>query len=65
MTTLNTTDDLLRAARENREFREAFRREILTEDLIDSLREIRECEGYDGSIIMISSLLKGGLNIGR
>ena len=35
MTTLNTTDDLLRAARENQEFREAFRREILTDDLIN------------------------------
>ena len=35
MTNLNTTDDLLRAARENQEFREAFRREILTDDLID------------------------------
>ena len=34
MTTLNTTEDLLRAARENPEFREAFRREILTEDLV-------------------------------
>ena len=34
MTTLNTTDDLSRAARENREIREAFRREILTEELI-------------------------------
>jgi len=35
MTTLNTTDDLLRAARANREFREAFRREILTDDLVN------------------------------
>lgn len=35
MTTLQTTDDLLRAARENLEFREAFRREILTDDLIN------------------------------
>ena len=35
MTYLHTTDDLLRAARENQEFREAFRREILTDDLID------------------------------
>ena len=35
MTTLNTTEDLLRAARENPEFREAFRREILTDDLIN------------------------------
>lgn len=29
MATINTTEDLLRAARENREFREAFRRELL------------------------------------
>lgn len=35
MTSLHTTDDLLRAARENQEFREAFRREILTEELIN------------------------------
>jgi len=35
MTTLNTTDDLLRAARANQEFREAFRREILTDDLVN------------------------------
>ena len=34
MANLNTTDDLLRAARENQEFREAFRREILTDDLV-------------------------------
>ena len=35
MTTISTTDDLLRAARENAEFREAFRREILTEELLE------------------------------
>ena len=43
MTTLDTTDDLLRAARENQEFREAFRREILTDALIavpDQLKEL-------------------------
>jgi len=42
MTTLNTTDDLLRAARENQEFREAFRDEILkgyTDDKLDALSE--------------------------
>ena len=42
MTTLNTTDDLLRAARENREFREAFRDEILTDytdEKLDALTE--------------------------
>ena len=33
-TRTDTTDDLLRAVRENAEFREAFRREILTEDLL-------------------------------
>ena len=40
MTTLNTTDDLLRAARENQEFREAFRDEILkdyTDEKLDAL----------------------------
>ena len=40
MTTLNTTDDLLRAARENQEFREAFRDEILkdyTDENLDAL----------------------------
>lgn len=35
MTTITTTQDLLRAARENREFREAFRREILTDELLE------------------------------
>ncbi len=40
MTTLNTTDDLLRAARENQEFRQAFRDEILkdyTDEKLDAL----------------------------
>ena len=44
MATLDTTDDLLRAARENSEFREAFRREILTEELLavpDDLKELK------------------------
>ena len=44
MATLDTTDDLLRAARENREFREAFRREILTEELLtvpDQLKDLK------------------------
>ena len=35
MTTINTLEDLLRAARGNQEFREAFRREILTEELLE------------------------------
>ena len=42
MTTLNTTDDLLRAARENQEFRETFRDEILkdyTDEKLDALSE--------------------------
>lgn len=42
MTTVNTTDDLLRAARENKEFREAFRREILTEELMTAPGDIKE-----------------------
>lgn len=37
MTTLNTTDDLLRAARENQEFREAFRDEILKDYAAEKL----------------------------
>ncbi len=43
MTTQDTIDDLLRAARENQEFREALRREILTDALIavpDQLKEL-------------------------
>ena len=42
MTTLSTTDDLLRAARENTEFREAFRREILTDELLNLPRRFAE-----------------------
>lgn len=60
MTTLTTTDDLLRAARENREFREAFRREILTEELIDSPREIRELKEITESLAEnIAALVQG------
>ncbi len=60
MTTLNTTEDLLRAARQNREFREAFRREILTEDLIDSPREIKELKEMTGSLVEgIAALVQG------
>ena len=42
MTTLNTTDDLLRAARDNQEFREAFRRLILTEELVEVPGQLKE-----------------------
>ena len=35
MTTINTADDLLRVVRENKEFREAMRRELLTEELLE------------------------------
>lgn len=44
MTTLNTTEDLLRVARANPEFREQFRRLILTEELMavpDDIKELR------------------------
>lgn len=60
MTTVNTTDDLLRAARENKEFREAFRREILTEELMavpDDIKELKTAtkEMADG----INALVQG------
>lgn len=42
MTALHTTDDLLRAARDNQEFREAFRREILTDDLLNLPRRFED-----------------------
>lgn len=51
MNTLNTTDDLLRAARENREFREAFRRDILTEELMELPRELRELKATTASLV--------------
>ena len=35
MVTINTTDDLLRVVRENEEFRDAMRRELLTEELLE------------------------------
>ena len=35
MVTINTSDDLLRALRENPEWKEAVRREILTEELMN------------------------------
>ena len=50
MTTLNTTDDLLRAARENKEFREAFKREILTEELMAVPNDIRELKAITANI---------------
>ena len=39
MATINTTEELLELLRENREFREAVRREVLTESLIRLPRE--------------------------
>ena len=50
MSTLESTDDLLRAARENREFREAFRREILTEELMAAPGDIRELKEITANI---------------
>ena len=50
MTTLNTTDDLLRAARENQEFREAFRREILTEELMATPDDIKELKAVTANL---------------
>ena len=42
MTSINTTDDLLQAARANQEFREEFRRLILTEELVDVPGQLKE-----------------------
>ena len=44
MTTLNTTEDLLRAARHNPEFRAAMRRELLGEDLLETPQRIARLE---------------------
>ena len=50
MATLDTTDDLLRAARENREFRETFRREILTEELLAVPNDLTELKAVTANI---------------
>ena len=42
MTMIPTTDELLRAARENPEFREEFRRLILTDDLLAMPAQLSE-----------------------
>ena len=44
MTTINTTDDLLRAARHNPEFRAAMRRELLGEDLLEMPQRLATLE---------------------
>lgn len=59
MTTLNTTDDLLRAARENKEFREAFRREILTEELMAVPDDIKELKAITANIAATCEALNG------
>lgn len=70
-TALDTTEDLLRAARENVEFREAFRREILTEELLELPQRFAEyssatdrkiealTERVDALTITVDSLVKG------
>ena len=57
MTTLNTTEDLLRAARENPEFREAFRREILTEESMTAPGDIKELKEIAINIATTSEAL--------
>ena len=44
MTMINTTEDLLRAARDNPEFRAAMRRELLGEDLLETPQRIARLE---------------------
>ena len=41
-TMINTADDLIRAVRENEEFRAAMRRELLTEELLELPRRFEE-----------------------
>ena len=43
---IETTDDLIRVLRENEEFRDAARRELLTEDLLELPGEFREFRSY-------------------
>ena len=64
MTTLDTTEDLLRAARENVEFREAFRREILTEELLELPQRFAEYSSatdkkIEALTVTVDSLVKG------
>lgn len=40
--TINDTDDFIRALRENHEFQAAARRELMTQDLLELPREVRE-----------------------
>ncbi len=42
MTTINTSDDLIRIVRENPEFRDAMRRELLTRELLELPRRFAE-----------------------
>ena len=42
MVTINTSDDLIRVVRENPEFRDAMRRELLTEELLELPRRFAE-----------------------
>ena len=43
---IETTDDFIRALRQNEEFRTAARRELLTEDLLELPGEFREFRAY-------------------
>ena len=65
-----TTEELLRAARENQEFREAFRREILTEELLELPQRFaayasttdKRLEGIEGDVGVLKEdvgVLKG------
>ena len=38
---IETTDDFIRALRENEEFRDAARRELMTQDLMELLRRVQ------------------------
>ena len=57
MTTINTTDELMALLRENQEFREAVRREILTEDLIGLPGEFASMSDRQNDILRIQSTM--------
>ena len=57
MTTISTTDELIALLRENQEFREAVRREILTEDLFGLPGEFTSMSERQNTILQIQGTI--------
>ena len=57
MTTISTTDELIALLRENQEFREAVRREILTEDLVGLPGEFASMSDRQNTILQIQGTI--------